>query len=56
MRDNPMKRKLEAGGVSLGTMVTEFATPAILRIAAARITIVRTPRPGHSLCSKRRSR
>jgi len=33
MRDNPVKRKLEQGGIALGTMVTEFATPAILRLA-----------------------
>ena len=35
MKDNPVKRKLEQGGIALGTMVTEFATPAILRIAAS---------------------
>jgi 2-dehydro-3-deoxyglucarate aldolase/4-hydroxy-2-oxoheptanedioate aldolase len=35
MRENPVKRKLAAGGVALGTMVTEFATTGIARLAAA---------------------
>jgi 2-dehydro-3-deoxyglucarate aldolase/4-hydroxy-2-oxoheptanedioate aldolase len=34
MRENPVKRKLAAGGTSLGTMVFEFASPGIGRIAA----------------------
>lgn len=33
MRSNPVKRKLLAGGVSLGTFVFEFATTGISRIA-----------------------
>jgi 2-dehydro-3-deoxyglucarate aldolase/4-hydroxy-2-oxoheptanedioate aldolase len=32
--DNPVRRTLEHGGVALGTMVTEFATPGIARLAA----------------------
>ncbi len=35
MRDNKVKRALQAGGVALGSMVFEFATPGIARIAAA---------------------
>ncbi len=35
MRDNPVRRRLQAGEVVLGTMVTEFATPAVARLAAA---------------------
>jgi 2-dehydro-3-deoxyglucarate aldolase/4-hydroxy-2-oxoheptanedioate aldolase len=34
MRDNAVKRTLAAGGVSLGTMMMEFATTGIGRIAA----------------------
>jgi 2-keto-3-deoxy-L-rhamnonate aldolase RhmA len=34
MRPNPVKRALAAGEVSLGTMVFEFCTPGIGRIAA----------------------
>src|ERR1051325_3968585 len=34
MRANPVKRKLRDGGVSLGTMVFEFATTGIARLAA----------------------
>ena len=34
MKDNPVKQKLRAGGVSLGTFVFEFNTPGIGRIAA----------------------
>ena len=34
MRENPVKRKLAAGGVALGTMVFEFATTGIARLAA----------------------
>lgn len=34
MRDNPVKRTLLAGGSAIGTMVTEFATPGIARLAA----------------------
>jgi len=34
MRDNAVKRKLAAGGVSVGTMMMEFATTGIGRIAA----------------------
>jgi 2-dehydro-3-deoxyglucarate aldolase/4-hydroxy-2-oxoheptanedioate aldolase len=33
--DNPVKRTLEQGGIALGTMVTEFATPGIARLAAS---------------------
>ena len=33
MRENPVKQKLLAGGVSLGTFVFEFDTPGIARIA-----------------------
>ena len=35
MRPNTVKRVLEDGGVALGTMVFEFATPGIARIAAS---------------------
>jgi 2-keto-3-deoxy-L-rhamnonate aldolase RhmA len=35
MRPNPVKRVLEEGGVALGTMVFEFATPGVARIAAS---------------------
>jgi 2-dehydro-3-deoxyglucarate aldolase/4-hydroxy-2-oxoheptanedioate aldolase len=35
MRRNPVKRKLAEGGVALGTMVFEFATPGLPRLAAA---------------------
>jgi 2-keto-3-deoxy-L-rhamnonate aldolase RhmA len=35
MRENPVKRKLREGGVALGTMVFEFATTGIARLAAA---------------------
>jgi 2-keto-3-deoxy-L-rhamnonate aldolase RhmA len=35
MRPNPLKRNLEEGGVALGTMVFEFATPGIARIVAS---------------------
>ena len=35
MRENPVKRTLAAGGTAIGTMVFEFATPGIARIAAA---------------------
>lgn len=35
MRDNPVKRTLRAGGVALGTMVFEFNTTGIGRLAAA---------------------
>jgi len=35
VRENPVKRKLGQGGVSLGTMVFEFATTGIARLAAA---------------------
>ena len=35
MRENPVKRKLAEGGVALGTMVFEFATTGIARLAAA---------------------
>jgi 2-keto-3-deoxy-L-rhamnonate aldolase RhmA len=35
VRDNPVKRKLAEGGVALGTMVFEFATTGIARLAAA---------------------
>jgi 2-dehydro-3-deoxyglucarate aldolase/4-hydroxy-2-oxoheptanedioate aldolase len=34
MRANPVKRTLEAGGVAFGTMVTEFATAGVARLAA----------------------
>jgi len=34
MRENPVKRKLADGGVALGTMVFEFATTGIARLAA----------------------
>lgn len=34
MRDNPVKRRLEEGGVSVGTFVFEFATTGIARLAA----------------------
>lgn len=35
MRPNPVKQVLEEGGVALGTMVFEFATPGLARIAAS---------------------
>jgi len=35
MRENPVKRKLAESGVALGTMVFEFATTGIARLAAA---------------------
>ena len=35
MRENPVKRKLAESGVVLGTMVFEFATTGIARLAAA---------------------
>ncbi len=35
MRTNPVKKKLREGGVALGTLVFEFATTGIYRIAAA---------------------
>ena len=35
MRTNGVKRTLDAGGVALGTMVFEFNTPGIARLAAA---------------------
>jgi 2-keto-3-deoxy-L-rhamnonate aldolase RhmA len=34
MRENPVKRRLAEGGVALGTMVFEFATTGIARLAA----------------------
>lgn len=34
MRENPVKRRLAADGVVLGTMATELMTPALFRIAA----------------------
>jgi 2-dehydro-3-deoxyglucarate aldolase/4-hydroxy-2-oxoheptanedioate aldolase len=35
MKPNPLKRNLEEGGTALGTMVFEFATPGVARIAAS---------------------
>ena len=35
MRPNPLKRNLEEGSIALGTMVFEFATPGVARIAAS---------------------
>jgi len=35
MKPNPLKRNLEVGGTALGTMVFEFATPGVARIAAS---------------------
>jgi 2-dehydro-3-deoxyglucarate aldolase/4-hydroxy-2-oxoheptanedioate aldolase len=35
MKENAVKRKLRSGGVALGTMVFEFSTTGIARIAAA---------------------
>ena len=35
MRENLVRRRLDAGEVVLGTMVTEFATPAVARLTAA---------------------
>jgi 2-dehydro-3-deoxyglucarate aldolase/4-hydroxy-2-oxoheptanedioate aldolase len=35
VRDNPVRHRLDAGEVVLGTMVTEFATPAVARLTAA---------------------
>src|SRR5947199_186403 len=34
MRTNPVKRKLRGGGVAIGTMMMEFATTGVARIAA----------------------
>lgn len=34
MRENPVKRALEAGGVALGTMIFEFSTTGIARLTA----------------------
>jgi 2-keto-3-deoxy-L-rhamnonate aldolase RhmA len=34
MQDNPVKRKLAAGGASLGAMIFEFFTPGIARVCA----------------------
>jgi 2-dehydro-3-deoxyglucarate aldolase/4-hydroxy-2-oxoheptanedioate aldolase len=34
MRENKVKRTLAAGGVALGTMVLEFGTPGVARLAA----------------------
>src|SRR5262249_10291126 len=34
VRDNTVKRTLAAGGVAMGTMMFEFATPGVGRIAA----------------------
>jgi 2-dehydro-3-deoxyglucarate aldolase/4-hydroxy-2-oxoheptanedioate aldolase len=35
VRDNPVRRRLDAGEVVLGTMVTEFATSSVARLTAA---------------------
>jgi 2-keto-3-deoxy-L-rhamnonate aldolase RhmA len=35
VRDNPVRHRLDAGEVVLGTMVTEFATPLAARLTAA---------------------
>jgi len=35
MKPNPLKRNLEEGGTALGTMIFEFATPGVARIAAS---------------------
>lgn len=35
MIDNPVRRTLAEGGVALGTMVAEFATPGVARLAAS---------------------
>jgi len=35
VRDNPVRRRLDAGEVVLGTMVTEFATPSVARLTTA---------------------
>src|SRR5947209_4815100 len=35
MRTNQVKRTLQRGGIAIGTMVFEFRTPGIARIAAA---------------------
>jgi 2-keto-3-deoxy-L-rhamnonate aldolase RhmA len=35
MRDNPVRHRLDAGEIVFGTMVTEFATPAVARLTAA---------------------
>src|SRR3990172_1509824 len=35
MRENKVKRTLNRGGVAIGTMMFEFATPGIGRMAAA---------------------
>jgi 2-dehydro-3-deoxyglucarate aldolase/4-hydroxy-2-oxoheptanedioate aldolase len=34
LRENTVKRTLAAGGIAVGTMVVEFATPGIARLAA----------------------
>ena len=41
MRENKVKRTLAAGGVSVGTMVFEFKTPGIGRIAAEATCLAR---------------
>jgi len=35
MRENTVRRTLEGGGISIGTMVTEFATAGVARLAAS---------------------
>ena len=35
MRENPVRRTLESGGISIGTMVSEFATTGMARLAAS---------------------
>jgi len=35
MRENTVRRTLESGGISIGTMVTEFATTGVARLAAS---------------------
>jgi 2-keto-3-deoxy-L-rhamnonate aldolase RhmA len=35
VRDNPVRHRLDSGQIVLGTMVTEFATPAVARLTAA---------------------
>ncbi len=54
MRENPVRRRLDAGEVVLGTMVTEFATPAIARLTAAAGASSR-PQPIHSQSMSARS-
>jgi len=52
MRENPVKRKLAAGDVAFGTMVFEFATTGIARLAAgagAEFVIVDQEHTGASL-------